>query len=84
MALFGNLKQKHNHKKCQKVWTKVRNMVKYQDSCIITLSKLTGYEELFKKMEDSHLKYTINDTGEGGIYITIEKTEAFTIGQLLF
>ena len=84
MGLFSKLKQKHNHKKCQEVWTKIRNIIKYQDHCTITLSTQEGYDELFRKMKDSHLAYSVNDTGKSLVVISIEKEDSFTIGQLLY
>lgn len=84
MGLFSKLKQKHNHKKSQKAWIKVRNIIKYQDHYVITLSTQEGYDEFFRKMKDSHLAYSINDTGKGLVVISIEKEDSFTIGQLLY
>lgn len=84
MGLVDRLKQKHNHKKGQQVWIKVRNIMKYQDHYTFTIPTTSGYDELFRKMTDSHLGYTLNDTGDKLVIITVHKLDSFTIGKLLF
>lgn len=83
MGLLGNVKTKHNHNKCQKVWTKVYNIIKYQDTCVITMPTKSGFEEFFQKITDSHLDYTIKDSGEGFAVVTITKPRDFKVAYLL-
>ena len=67
--------KKLNNKKCDKALTKVHNLLRDQDKCIITLSTTKGYDAFFDKLKNEGLLVTIDDSMRESIFVTIEKKD---------
>ena len=66
---------KMNKKKCDKVWKKINNLLRDQDQCIVTLSTLKGYDDLFRRIKDAGYVTHINDSMRESIFVTVEKNK---------
>ncbi len=64
-----------NKKKCDKAWSKVTNLLRDQDGCIISLSTMKGYDEFFKRVINAGYIMHIDDSMRESIFVTIEKKE---------
>lgn len=62
-----------NKKKCDKAWKKITNILRDQDQCIITLSTMKGYDDLFRRIKDAGYVTHINDSMRESIFVTVEK-----------
>lgn len=66
---------KMNKKKCDKAWKKITNILRDQDRCIITLSTMKGYDDLFRRIKDAGYVTHINDSMRESIFVTVEKNK---------
>ena len=60
-------------KKSNRAWMKVQELLKENDSCVITLLTTKGYDRFFQRLREENLDYRIDDSLRDAAFVTVSR-----------
>lgn len=75
MNFINQLIEKHNAKKCEKLYERIMNQMKDSTSKIVVVSLSTnrGYDALFVRLEQEGYRCIIEGNNRDGVFLTVKQ-----------